>query len=1180
MMHQPSRTFRRIGTPVAVLAAAVIAIPTGASVRMTSARTAEREAEALPRAAATLRPMDGVRLGEGSRQRIVFRGPSDLVEALATNNARPLSMVDADFDRDGVRDVACAYALGDRGVLAVFLGNSEAIYPRAADARRRSAVGDRLPAPFRDVALVSELDERPDRIAAGDFDADGRMDLAVAADSASTLQLIHGKGDATFDSGRRIGLDGPITALAAGDIGSPDRLAELAIGVERADGPCIVVLGGRNGAAAASPRTIACESAVTSFALGHIQGRKESVLVAGTGRGVTVVGARSVETFPVPFDAKGIALCDVDGSGRSIAVSGAGDSLAMLSAGPEGWSMSDRWSESGCDTLVPVRIGQSNALLGLRMGARASLSTRVNSTRATGELVAAVALRLDPDGLDDVVALEPGASVPVCYSTYGTVPPIVVTTTADDGDGSLRSAIFEAGSHGGGAITFDIPGEGTHTISLQTALPDLLDPITIDATSQPGFAGTPVIEIDCAAVADAPGLAIGVDGCVVRGLAITRAGGSGVSLFGVAGCVIEGNYIGVAPSGSAARSNALDGITVTSSSENLIGGTVAAARNVVSGNGGAGIALDGGSAMNVIAGNYVGTNAAGTAALANASGGVNVTDASMTVIGGASIVERNVISGNGMLGVGVFGSGSANSVVLGDYIGTDFLGLVAVGNEADGVLIQDAPDATVGGTTFAARNVLSGNGFSGVAVVGSAGTGAVIIGNTIGANSRATTAVPNTGNGVYLENAVGTRIGGPATGEGNIIAGNEALGVGLFQGTTDVRIQGNTIGLGADAVALPNGADGVYIQDSSNNLIGGQQLGEPNVIASNGASGVLVFSGERNAIVQNSVFDNGWIGIDIGEPGITTNDDGDVDDGGNTALNFPVMTLVASDASTTVVRGVYNGSPGAEFRLEFFSSADCDPFGFGEGRTFLGATSVTTDGSGVAMFDVELPVSVVAGSFVSSTATDAFGNTSEFSECAQVQLSWDPPDTAGGPPRNLQVTAVNARASGGLGRSPRGGVTGYRVYKSRTRPVAPVPSNLFTSVPPSQTSTMAPSSAGSFFVVTATYPDGSESTPSNDASTPGAPIIGSVSLKGTSKVVANGSNFTTDVMLIADGIPFALPAKLKRNGTRVIQKGTLLTSETLRQFLASRPKGPDARRKVMLGFRNDTGATTTVILSE
>ena len=156
------------------------------------------------------------------------------------------------------------------------------------------------------------------------------------------------------------------------------------------------------------------------------------------------------------------------------------------------------------------------------------------------------------------------------------------------------------------------------------------------------------------------------------------------------------------------------------------------------------------------------------------------------------------------------------------------------------------------------------------------------------------------------------------------------------------------------------------------NSVTGTQVAA-NIIAFNTQSGVRVAFGNHQ-IAGNSIFSNTGLGIDIGGGGLTANDPGDADTGPNNFQNFPVLTAAAGG-----VTGTLNSTASATFRVELFSNTACDPSGNGEGQTFLGFVSVTTDGSG----NVRSRCSPRrAAGFITATATDAGSNTSEFSACA------------------------------------------------------------------------------------------------------------------------------------------------------------------------------------------------------
>ena len=518
-----------------------------------------------------------------------------------------------------------------------------------------------------------------------------------------------------------------------------------------------------------------------------------------------------------------------------------------------------------------------------------------------------------------VVPLAGSSLLPVAMTAPASV--FVVTSAGDSGAGSLRQAILDANAHlGADTIVFNIPGGGLHTITPSTALPTVSDPVTIDGSSQPGFTGSPIIELNGSqAGANVDGLRITAGSSVVSGLVINRFSGDGMELSNLGGNIVEDCFIGTDATGTLDLGNAFHGLNIASSN-NTIGGTGAEARNVISGNDNTGILIAAGTNGNLVQGNFIGTDAAGASAIGNGSGLVTEGqsgNSSSHTIGGTAPGARNIISGNNGPGISIGGT-LTGSVVQGNFIGTDVTGTVAVGNVSDGVLIIfGSANNTIGGTTPAARNVISGNGANGVR----------------------SDYHPNT-------------------------------------------VQGNFIGTEADGVSpLGNGSNGVLINFFDSNAIGGSASGAGNTIAFNGGAGVAVL-GPLNPVSSNAIFANAGLGIDLGGDGVTPNDPCDGDSGANNLQNTPVITSATSEGGSTTIQGTLNSAPNVTFTIEFFSNGACDPSGFGEGETFIGSTTVTTDGSCQASFAVTLPIAIRSGSFITATATDPNANTSEFAQCS------------------------------------------------------------------------------------------------------------------------------------------------------------------------------------------------------
>jgi parallel beta-helix repeat protein len=318
---------------------------------------------------------------------------------------------------------------------------------------------------------------------------------------------------------------------------------------------------------------------------------------------------------------------------------------------------------------------------------------------------------------------------------------------------------------------------------------------------------------------------------------------------------VSGNYIGTDSSGAADVGNTADGVGVLGGAQtNLIGGDSVGERNVISGNLEDGVHIEGlQTTDNVVSGNYIGTDVTGASALPNDSDGVEISSAPDNLIGGDTPGERNVISGNGEGGVYISSPDATGNVVSGNYIGVDATGAAALPNIDDGVTIWDAADNVIGGDTPGERNVISGNGYDGILLRDQA-SGNVVSGNYIGVDATGAAALPNFDDGVHILSGLDNLVGGNIPGERNIISGNGDDGVTFSSDATNTVVSGNYIGLAADGTTrLPNTFDGVEIGDQAySNTIGGDTSGERNIISGNGGNGVSV-EGHDNVISGNYI---------------------------------------------------------------------------------------------------------------------------------------------------------------------------------------------------------------------------------------------------------------------------------------------------------------------------------------
>ena len=497
-------------------------------------------------------------------------------------------------------------------------------------------------------------------------------------------------------------------------------------------------------------------------------------------------------------------------------------------------------------------------------------------------------------------------------------------------------------------IGFNIPGVGVQTITPTTGLPFVTDPAIIDGYTQPGASPNTLaagndaqlrIELSGALTPASNGLGITAGNSTIRGMIINRFNSNGNE---------------------------------------------------------AGIRLSNGGG-NTIEGNWIGTNSAGNSGAGNYYG-IYVLNGNNNIIGGTTPQARNVISGQVYNGVQLSASGSSsiNNVVQGNFIGTNALGTAAIGNGASGVYAHPSSGGNlIGGTIAGARNIVSGNGFSGITVNNTN----TIQGNYIGTNVTGTAAIGN-GAGIYIETggSGGNVIGGTTAGAGNVISGN--LNIGIVLSRDNNTVQGNLIGTNASGTGPLGNADIGVRPSGVNNLIGGTVPGAGNTIAFNGSNGVNVWylGAVGNKILGNSIYSNGGLGIDLNiqsfsipQYGVTPNDPLDVDtNGGNNLQNYPVLTAATSVSGTTTVVGTLNSLPNSQFRIEVFANAASDTSGYGEGQTFFGFANVTTDGSGNASISVSGPTPANLNFTSTATLLTALGapvETSEFSLMALVELS-------------------------------------------------------------------------------------------------------------------------------------------------------------------------------------------------
>jgi titin len=351
-----------------------------------------------------------------------------------------------------------------------------------------------------------------------------------------------------------------------------------------------------------------------------------------------------------------------------------------------------------------------------------------------------------------------------------------------------------------------------------------------------------------------------------------------LSYPGTAANLVQGNFIGTDATGTTSVPNRLLGLSIyTGATNNTVGGTSGGARNVISGNASEGLRIQGlGASWNLVEGNFIGTDVSGTNAVPNGLLGLSIyTGATSNTIGGTSGTARNVISGNASEGLRLSDPGTSANLVQGNYIGTDASGTRALPNGWTGLTIfSGAASNTIGGTSPAARNILSGNSSYGIVVSDSGTSENLIQGNYIGLATNGTAPLPNYTGVLITSSATNNTLGGASAAARNIVSGNNGSGLEIAYSAAANYIQGNFIGTDPTGVnAIANGGEGIYMHDgASGNFIGGPAAGAGNVISANTYRGIYAYgtSTSYNLIQGNFIgttasgataLGNGWDGV-------------------------------------------------------------------------------------------------------------------------------------------------------------------------------------------------------------------------------------------------------------------------------------------------------------------------------
>ena len=360
-----------------------------------------------------------------------------------------------------------------------------------------------------------------------------------------------------------------------------------------------------------------------------------------------------------------------------------------------------------------------------------------------------------------------------------------------------------------------------------------------------------------------------------------------------------------------------------------------------------------------------------------------------------TVIGPITLDGSSAGGDGLDISGDQDSVQDVIFTGFSGAGVSITGNDdsvtgsqisgnQNGITVSAGATAnTIGGTAKGAGNVITGNVKDGIALNNVQET--LIQGNWIGTDSSSTTKLGNGNDGIEIsDGATGNTIGGTIAGAGNVIASNADDGTELDNAQQTV-IQGNWVGTDpAGDGSLGNGAVGILIADGgSDNVIGlmpsdnttpVDQNPTANVIANNGADGVLVLAGVHNTIRGNLIYGNKGLAINLGggttpKPNSLTfspsDPNEDVNYPGLSVVNYPNVSSVASGIFLTLV-----DVPDEIYTFDFYLVGP-------DSASFVARHSYTTDDTGTFFAPIPNLPAVPDGMYLTATATEQDGNTSE-----------------------------------------------------------------------------------------------------------------------------------------------------------------------------------------------------------
>jgi hypothetical protein len=539
-----------------------------------------------------------------------------------------------------------------------------------------------------------------------------------------------------------------------------------------------------------------------------------------------------------------------------------------------------------------------------------------------------------------------------------------VSSTGSTGPGTYRQAVIDANaSPGADVIVFTI--SGTIILGAGAPIPPITDTLHIDGTTAPGYTlcGVPMITLEGAFAGTVNGIQVlgGGSRTIVQAINIRNFELNGIMLLDADSCYIRSCTIGVNSSAWSATANGGNGIQIEGgANDNVIGGA-GCEGNLISGNIGSGISING-SLRNDILGNVIGLHINGNAAIPNQSHGIYVTNNShYTSIGGLFGIGGNVISGNGsgLNGNGIFIENSVGCNIRVNYIGLNVAGTTGIGNAENGISLNNAPFTVIGGSSLVDGNIIADHNFHAILLTGT--NNSLILGNNCGTNAAGTAVIPNDDSGLALINCNNLTIGGGTNFEKNVFSGSTSE-YGIFMtNVSNAIIVGNYIGTDrSGTLDMGNSGGGIrFDSGAGNSIIGGTFPSAANTIAFNSGYGIAVLNAGTNGVAIRQ----NSIYCNTG-PGI------DLAGVGNNNIASPIIT----SASTVGCSGTAEPNSSIEVFYDSTCTSTC------QGKDYIG--TVMSNGTGAWSLSVAL-----SGGSITATTTDGSNNTSEFSTCVPINCA-------------------------------------------------------------------------------------------------------------------------------------------------------------------------------------------------